>query len=140
MATTGIVNGTAFGVYIGSSNNLIAFGTSCSISINHSPRNTTTSNSGAYTSRMAGTIDWDASCDSLIAMSTSSATAFYQMFATYLDTRQVLSIKFKTTVSGDKYFEGLAIMTGLSMDAPNEESATMSVSFAAAGPLSLGTV
>ena len=130
MATTGIVNGTAFGVYIGSSNNLIAFGTSCSIS----------SNSGAYTSRMAGTIDWDASCDSLIAMSTSSATAFYQMFATYLDTRQVLSIKFKTTVSGDKYFEGLAIMTGLSMDAPNEESATMSVSFAAAGPLSLGTV
>lgn len=140
MATTGIVNGTAFGVYVGTGNNLIAFGTSCSVSISHSPRNTTNSNSGGYTSRMAGTLDWEVSCDAMVAMSTPSTTAFYQLFSTYLDTRQVLYIKFKTTESGDKYFVGYAVMTSLSIDAPNQESSTMSVSFAAAGPLSLGTV
>lgn len=140
MATTGIVNGTAFGVYVGSSNSLIAFATSCSVSITHSPRNTTNNNSGGYTSRMAGTIDWEISCDSLVAMTTATATAFYQMFSTYLDTREVLYIKFKTTVSGDKYFVGYAVMTSLSIDAPNQESSTMSCSFVAAGPLTLSTV
>ena len=140
MATTGIVNGTAFGVYIGTSNSLIGFGTSCSVSITHSPRNTTTSVSGGYTSRMAGTLDWEISCDAMVAMTTASATAFYQMFTTYLDTRSVLYIKFKTTESGDKYFVGYAVMTSMSMEAPNEQSTTMSVSFAAAGPLTLGTV
>jgi len=140
MPTTGIVNGTSFGVYIGNSNSLIAFGTSCALSITHNPRNTTTAVSGGYTSRMAGTLDWDVSCDAMVAMSTASATAFYQMFSTYLDTRVVMSIRFKTAVSGDKYFQGNAIMTSMSMEAPNEQSTTMSVSFAAAGPLTIGTV
>lgn len=140
MATTGIVNGTAFGVYIGTSTSLIGFATSCSVNITHSPRNTTTAVSGGYTSRMAGTLDWEISCESMVAMSTSSSTEFYQMFSDYLNTRSVVIVKFKTTETGDKYFTGYAVMTSMSMEAPNEQSTTMSVSFAAAGPLTLATV
>ena len=135
MASTGIINGTKFGVYIGSGPTLIGYGTSCSISISHSPRNTTNSTSGGYTTRMAGTIDWEVSCDALVSMDGSKK--YYQMFVSYLDTREVLSVTFKSTTSGDKAFTGYAVMTGLSMDAPNEENATMSVSFAGSGPLAV---
>jgi len=140
MPTTGIVNGTSFGVYVGNSTNLIGFGTSCSLSITHSPRNNTTAVSGGYTSRMAGTLDWEVSCDAMVAMTTSSSTEFYQLFSDYLNTRSVLYVRFKTTVSGDKYFTGYAVMTSMSIEAPNEQSTTMSVSFAAAGPLQTATV
>lgn len=40
MATTGVINGTKFGVYAGSTK--IGFATSASLSINHNLRDTTT--------------------------------------------------------------------------------------------------
>lgn len=140
MPTTGIVNGTAFGVYLGNSSDLIGFATSCSCSVTHSPRNTTTSISGGYTSRMAGTLDWEVGCESFVSMLNVDDTAFHELFIGYLDTRTTLLVKFKTTTSGDQYFRGYAIMTSLSMEAPNEQSTTMSVTFAAAGPLEVYTV
>ena len=68
MATVGPVNGTDVRFHMGTQTLVIAYATSCSIAISHSPRSTTNSTSGAYSTKMAGTIDWEMSVDSLMSM------------------------------------------------------------------------
>ena len=118
---------------------MVSYATSCSVSISHSPRSTTNQTSGAYATRMAGTIDWEISVDSLMSMD-GTGIKWYQLWATYLDLRTVFVIKWKTATSGDRYFEADAIMTGMSMDNPNQETSTMNCTFAGTGPLALQIV
>ena len=142
MSTIGIVNGTAFGLYLGfSSNDLLGYATSCSISISHSPRKTTTSTSGGWQSRMVGDRDWEVSCDGLVSMELAGDKRnFAEIFQNYIQNRITVQIRFKTSVTGDYYYQGMAIVTGLTLDAPNEESTTYSISCVAAGPLEQLTV
>ena len=133
MATSGPINGTKFGVYL--DNNLIGYGTSASVNITHSPRSTTNNNSGGYTTRMAGVIDWEMSCDYLMSMDGMPQNKYYQLFNTYLNSRAILVVKFQSTTSGDVGFQGNALVSELSISAPMEETSTVSVSLVAAGPL-----
>lgn len=137
MASIGPINGTKFGVYL--SGTLIGYGTASTVTISHSPRSTTNNNSGGYQSRMAGVLDWEMSCDYLMSMDGTPQNKYYQIFASYLDQRSVVLAKFESTESGDKGFEGYALVSELSMSATMEETATVSVSFIAAGPLTLIT-
>ena len=135
MPSVGKVNGTAFGVYV--DNVLIGFGTNCSMSVSKEPRNCTTSVSGMWTSRMQGSNDWEISCDHLLSMQ-GTTQMWYQLYSGYMSNPNALvTVKFKTTVSGDRYFQGSAILTGISLEAAMEETATFSCSFVGAGPLTL---
>ena len=149
MATTGIINGTKFGVYawVGS-HQLIGYATSCNISISQDVLNTTTQATGMWNTRTIGTKDWEVTCDGLVAMTGSSGQLWDDIFLNYLDDTNVagylpkFSVRFMTSggnTTGDKFFYGDAILSSLSIDAPQEQSTTMSVSFVAAGPLYLGT-
>tara|TARA_R100000742_G_C4279648_1_gene104982 strand:+ start:10609 stop:11037 length:429 start_codon:yes stop_codon:yes gene_type:complete len=141
MASPGKINGTALFVRMDSAD--IGFSTSCSITITQETLNTTDASTGNWNSRIPGRRDWEISCDALVAMGGAGTTGgmkFYQIFSSYMAYQQVLQLQFRTSVSGDKYFTGNAIVSELSIDAPMEETATFTVSFAAAGPLSLATL
>tara|TARA_R110000772_G_scaffold63077_9_gene141453 strand:- start:925 stop:1377 length:453 start_codon:yes stop_codon:yes gene_type:complete len=149
MATTGIINGTKFAVYVWHGTyKLIGYSTSCNISITQDTRNTTTQATGMWNTRTIGSKDWEVSCESLVAMSGSAGELWNDIFSNYLDDTNVVNyiptfqLRFQTNggnVSGDNYLYGPAILTSLSIEAPQELSATMSVSFIASGPLLKGT-
>jgi predicted secreted protein len=148
MATTGIINGTKFLVYLANgAAQAIAFSTSCSISISQDTRNTTTQATGLWNTRTIGNKDWEVSCEGLVAFDQggSGKMLIHDLFEIYLDEDYVnydpvFELHFMgATTTGDKYFKGNAIVSSLSIDASNEESATYSVSFVAAGPLSIHT-
>tara|TARA_Y100000004_G_scaffold173316_1_gene211046 strand:- start:1909 stop:2334 length:426 start_codon:yes stop_codon:yes gene_type:complete len=135
MATPGKVNGTNFLLYV--DGNAVAYSTSASINIVQDTLNTTTGNSGNWNNRLPGRRDWDGTVDGLVVMHTSGANTnnAWQIFNDYMSYQQVIQIKFSTDVSGDQYWQGDAIITSLSMEAPMEETTTFSASFVAAGPL-----
>ena len=138
MPSVGKVNGTQFGVFI--NNTLIAFSTSCSINISQETMNVTTANTGNWNSRTVSRRDWEVSCSALMSFdNTVTNRKFFDLYSNYIATQTLFTLKFKTNVSGDKFFTGEAILTELSLDAPNEETATFSASFVAAGPLAVNT-
>ena len=138
MPSVGKVNGTQFGVFI--NNTLIAFSTSCSINISQETMNVTTANTGNWNSRTVSRRDWEVSCSALMSFdSCVTNRKFFDLYSNYIATQTLFTLKFKTNVSGDKFFTGEAILTELSLDAPNEETATFSASFVAAGPLAVNT-
>tara|TARA_R100000231_G_scaffold139076_1_gene119135 strand:- start:1427 stop:1846 length:420 start_codon:yes stop_codon:yes gene_type:complete len=138
MPSVGKVNGTQFGVFV--NNTLIAFSTSCSINISQETMNVTTANTGDWNSRTVSRRDWEISCSALMSFDSSVTNKkFFEMYSDYISAQSIVTIKFKTNVSGDKFFTGDAILTELSLDAPNEETATFSASFVAAGPLFVNT-
>jgi predicted secreted protein len=133
---------------------MIGFSTSCAISISQDTRNTTTNATGSWVTRTIGNKDWEISTEGMVAFSTaasggnsgSTGQLIHEIFENYLDdTSGTYNPRFLLVFSGayatgDKYFQGYACISSLSIDASNQESATYSVSFVAAGPLEIITV
>ena len=143
MATSGIINGTKFGIYQGS--NLIAYATSGSLSINHSARETSNKESGGWKEIMEGQRDWEISVEGMVAFLTLSAGAVggdtvNELFTAYIATRAPLTISFESSETGDFKWSGSAYMVSLSLDAPNEESSTYSCSFTGTSTLTQASV
>lgn len=154
MASTDIINGTSFGVYFDwYGEQMIGYGTGCSINITQETRGTTTQATGIWNTRTLGSKDWEVTCDGLVAMGKvgqqSAGLMWNQIYQVMLEESNPLgyyeptfTLRFKgaSGTSGDQYFEGPAILTALSLDAPMETTTTMSVSFIGIGPLVLVTV
>jgi predicted secreted protein len=143
MATSGIINGTKFGIYDGST--LIAYATSGSVSINHNARESSNKESAGWKEIMEGQRDWEVSCEGMVAFLTLAAGAVGgktvdELFTSYIATRASLTVSFESSESGDKMWSGTAYMSSISMDAPNEESTTYSVSFTGTSTLTQATV
>ena len=136
MATSGIINGTKFGVYDKSSGSsvLVAYATSGSISINHSARETSNKESAGWKEVMEGQRDWEISVEGMVAFKTLAGGAVAgstidEIFTNYITTRGTFEISFESSESGDFKYTGDAYISSISMDAPNEESTTYSCSF-----------
>ena len=136
MATSGIINGTKFGIYDNSSGSsvLVAFATSGSISINHSARETSNKESGGWKEIMEGQRDWEISVEGMVAFldlagSAVGGSTIDELFTSYITTRGTFTISFESSETGDKKYSGKAYISSISMDAPNEESTTYSCSF-----------
>ena len=151
MASNGIINGTKFGVYSGST--LVAFATSGSISINHSARETSNKDSLGWKEVMEGQRDWEISVEGMVAFKDLSGSAvagltpdelytdgIYDGTGTFPYGRDALTISFESSETGDKKWSGSAYLASLSLDAPNEESTTFSASFVGTSILTLATV
>jgi len=141
----GILNGTDLGVYItpdGGSATLIAYATSATININHSPRSTSNKEDGGWESAMEGYRNWDISCDAMYAWLDADGNpigglTLSELFTDMIDTRAKLSVTFgvTTSTSGDTKYSGDVWMTSASLSAPNEDSSTFSASFQGTGSL-----
>jgi predicted secreted protein len=130
MATTGIINATDFGIYIGGSK--IACATSASISRSMSPRDATCKDSGGNSESLEGLMEWSMEGEAFFAL---DAAYGYSDLNTVFIGRAVVTVRFSTEVSGNEYYEGTAFLTDLSTDAGVEESQTFSFSLAGTGPL-----
>tara|TARA_R110002124_G_C8805405_1_gene502760 strand:- start:258 stop:713 length:456 start_codon:yes stop_codon:yes gene_type:complete len=137
----GQLNGTELGVYIGS--DLVAYSTNATININHATRSTSSKESGGWEESMEGMRSWDVSCDALYAWLTPASgaisnTTLSDMFTAYISTRTSFTLTFgNTRTDGDGWtkYSGDAWMTSASISAPNEDTATFTVSFTGSGVL-----
>jgi len=124
MATTGIPNGTSFGLYVGGT--LIAKGTSHSFSTSMETRDATTKDSLGWSESLEGLRAWEVSGDFMLAQ--DAAYGIDDLNAVIV-ARAVVTLRFSTETSGDNYWNGDAFMTELSVEAGTEESVTFSASF-----------
>ena len=136
----GQLNGTDLGVYIGGT--LVAYSTSATLNVNHSPRSTSNKEDGGWETAMEGYRNWDVSCDALYAWldplgDPISNETLSEIFTGYIHTRASFTLTFGTTGStaGDTKYTGTAWLTSASLSAPNEDTATFSVSFQGSGAL-----
>ena len=136
----GQLNGTDLGVYIGGT--LVAYSTSATLNVNHSPRSTSNKEDGGWETAMEGYRNWDVSCDALYAWldpagSAISNETLSEIFTGYIHTRASFTLTFgvTSTTTGDTKYTGTAWLTSASLSAPNEDTATFSVSFQGSGAL-----
>jgi len=136
----GQLNGTDLGVYIGGT--LVAYSTSATINVNHSPRSTSNKEDGGWETAMEGYRNWDVSCDAMYAWldpagSAISNETLSEIFTGYIHTRASFTLTFgvTSTTTGDTKYTGTAWLTSASLSAPNEDTATFSVSFQGSGAL-----
>lgn len=136
----GILNGTDLQVYDGTT--LIAYATSATININHSPRTITNKESSGWDESMEGLRSWDVSVDAMYAWLDASGSAIggktlSELFTSYIHTRASFTITFGVTTTGteDTKYSGTVWMTSASLNAPLEDSATYSASFQGSGAL-----
>mgnify|MGYP003147370469 CR=1 FL=1 len=146
MATAGIINGTDFGVYQGTT--LVAYATSGSISINHSTRDISSKESLGWKEQMEGQRDWEVSVEGLVAFLAAGGGAvggktIDELLDDYMlgsAGRGSLTVMFSTEVTGDFKWSGTAWITSVSIDSPNEDNTTYSVSFSGTGALTQAAV
>ena len=136
----GQINGTELGVYIGGT--LVAYSTSASLNVNHSPRSTSNKEDGGWETAMEGYRNWDVSCDALYAWldpagSAISNETLSELFTSYITTRASFTLTFGVTSSttGDTKYTGTAWLTSASLSAPDQDTSTFSVSFQGSGEL-----
>tara|TARA_R110002051_G_scaffold136964_1_gene209511 strand:+ start:31 stop:468 length:438 start_codon:yes stop_codon:yes gene_type:complete len=136
----GQINGTELGCYIDGT--LVAYSTSATLNVNHTPRSTSNKEDGGWETAMEGYRNWDVSCDALYAWldpagSAISNETLSEIFTAYITTRASFTLTFGVTSSttGDTKYTGTAWLTSASLSAPNEDTSTFSVSFQGSGEL-----
>jgi len=149
MATTSVFNGTSLVVLIGTE--VIAFSTSCSLSIAIDAPYASTKESLGWATEIGGQKSWSLTTDGL-------ATVVPGATATYISTseltalavaRTAVSVKFTTVdnstlngvtpVTGDSIWSGSAFIESVDITADMENPVTYSVSFKGTGALTQST-
>lgn len=133
--TAGIVNGKMIGLYVG--NELIAYAKSHKLSVKMATRDATSKDSGSWSEKLEGLLEWSVTGDSLFAFDAIHGVS--ELFES-MTGRTKVSVKLSTEVTGDLKFSGEAFITALDLDAPNEENTTYSYSLEGTGPLTKTTI
>ncbi len=128
MATTGIINGTALGVYVGGT--LITHSTSANISFSMETRDASTKDSAGYREILEGQRSWTIEAEGMTAL--DAAEGFEELFAAWV-ARTALTIKFATDDATDQFYQGTGYCTSLSVDSGVEDSSTFSATFEMTG-------
>ena len=135
MATTGIMNGTLLGVYVGST--LIAHATEGSISLSMDTRDATSKDSSGTRDLLEATKSGTISVSALYA---EDATYGVDDLMTSWAARTALTVKFSTEVSGDHYWSASAYITSLEVSAGMEDNVSYSATFELTGAITYSTV
>jgi len=124
MGITGPVNGSDMLIY--RDGVALAHATSQGMSLSHSPRNTTSKDSGKATNRAPGQLDGSFSAEGLVVFDQSPSLT--ELYDTYNQRLQV-QIRFSTESSGDNYYQAQAYITSLDVDSGPNENVTYSAEF-----------
>lgn len=128
--TTGIINGTDVGLYIGA--NKIANSKSCSISVTHSPRRSHNKDTSGWEVGRPGALSFSINQDGEFAF--DAAYGAEDLVEAIL-ARTKLTIKCSTEDSGDWRLTGDVYLDSFEWNAGSEEDSTFSISASNAGPL-----
>jgi len=135
MATTGIMNGTLLGVYVGST--LIAHATEGSISLSMDTRDASTKSSSGSRDLLEATKSGTISVSALYAE--DAAYGVDDLMSAW-SARTALTVKFSTEVTGDHYWSASAYVTSLEVSAGMEDNVTYSATFELTGAITYGAV
>jgi len=127
MATSSVINGTDFLIYVGGVS--VSYSTSCSITIT-GPGTIDTQNkdSNNWIPKLkAKGYSWTASADGMYALDGSgiSIRDIFDMFRN----NETVTIKMATSDAADAFFSGDAVATSFSADHPHNDASTFSVEF-----------
>ena len=134
MATESVLNGTLLLVYYDGA--AIGRATGGSLDFNHAVRDITTKDSGGWAEFLEGLRSVTVSTEHLYAE--DETTGLHELAADFY-TRAKVTLRVASTEAGDRYWEGEAWMTSLSLNlgAP-EDNASFSASFNITGELTSG--
>jgi len=125
-------NGTSIGVYVGST--LVAASTSANIDLSVDEIEITSKdslgNKEILPGKKSGTISGDFLDD--VGSSNYEFSDFYTLF----NARTLVSVRFSTNTTGQKYYIASAYLTSVSKAAPMEDAATGSYTFTLTGKVS----
>lgn len=145
-ANSGVIEGQDLLIFVGA--DAIAHATTHSIEPSAETRDRLSKDTGKWKTKVVGLLGWTASCEALACYDGNSYHTLYAMMIARTPVTLKLAGReavdsndtWKPEQVGDKYLEGLAIITGLPLTAPNNEDATFSCSFEGTGPLESKTV
>lgn len=135
MATSGIMNGTLIGVYVGGT--LISHATEGSISLNMDTRDSTTKDAAGQRALLEGVKSGTISVSALYA--DDAAAGVDELMAAWA-ARTTVTVKFSTEVSGDSFWSAAAFVTSLEVNAAMEDNASYAATFELTGAITYGTV
>lgn len=130
MPTTGIVNATDFGIYVGVAK--IANSTGSTISISQALRTSVNKDDGGWEKSLPGARSWSMSGDGEFQFEANYGPE--DLIAAILN-RTKISIMFSTEVTGDMRLKGDAYVESFESSGGAEENATFSYSFKGTGPI-----
>jgi len=138
-ATTGVINSTAFAVYVlDTTYKIIAKMTDASFSLSHEPRDITTKDSAGYRELLEGLRSWSMSSSNLFAF---DATYGVEELRAALVARTRLTLRWGNQNSADQYVQGVAYISSLEENSPGaEDNVSFSVSFEGTGSLTIATL
>jgi len=124
----------------------IAFSTDAKLDITLATRNIASKDSGYWTNKAGGRLDWNASTSALHSdvLTATTGTNTYDELYTLMIARTPVNCVFAaatgtapdwTVNSAKKNFTGMAIITSLSLGAPDGDNATYSISLEGDGAL-----
>lgn len=136
--TKGVINATDINLFVteGVTTKKIAEITSATLSLTHSPREVTSNESGGFTARAKGKLDWEMSGNSLFRF--DNAASFAMLYDLYENGTEI-TLTWKTGTDqapddNEKYY-GKARITQLQATGSVEENLTISFTFAGAAKL-----
>jgi predicted secreted protein len=141
-----ILNGTDLKVYDSSTNILIAFAQTASITINMDTRDISNKESGGFAESLEGQRNFEISVDGAYAWTDASdadlTNGADDLVAKYLldgvaTTRKAFTLRWGNTggTTGDTYYQGSAFLTSFSATGGTEDTATYSMTFAGTGAI-----
>jgi predicted secreted protein len=134
MASTGFVNGTTLGIYVGGV--LVSYSTNFSQDETMDTREVTNKESGGYAEFRESKITASGSGDFIFA---PDAPVGYHEMKAYLQARTAVAVRLSSEVSGDKYESGSAYITNITRNAPMEDNVTYTISLQFTGKLEVVT-
>lgn len=138
-----VILGTDLMLFKGEDKTPLACATSCKLTISAGTLETSSKDSGKWTSKQAGKLSWNASSDNLFTLSD------YKELVSAMVAREKIEIEFATVKYADSDngvptegwqsnndgYKGFAIITSIDMTANDGENATYSVSLEGCGAL-----
>lgn len=116
----------------------VAYSTSASFSINRDLRDITNKDSAGFQESVAGLMSFEVTTE---ALQDYTSDLDFKDFFDNVGEREAVTIQFseRTTGGTDRYYQGEAYVTSLSMDAGVEDNATYSVTFTGTGLITAAT-
>lgn len=145
--TTQLIYGGDMMLFVGSgaTKNPLAFSTSAKLAISTSMKDATSKDSGIYTEKFAGRLDWNCSTDGLMSYTISGATQSIDDIYALMLSRTPINVVFAsktgsvpawTVDASKKTFTGMGFIASMDMNAALDE-ATYSIKIDGSGPLTL---
>tara|TARA_Y100001973_G_C5208730_1_gene343668 strand:- start:6584 stop:7018 length:435 start_codon:yes stop_codon:yes gene_type:complete len=140
MATTGIFNGTSLVLKVDTSGSgspsLLGASTSCSVNFTLDTFETTNKDSAHKKSYLPAATGFTMDCEAFYTTDEANAP---DNLMTALNNRTLIDVEFNeaTPNSGDFKYTGKAYITSCSLNAPNEDAATYSISLQGSGALTI---